>query len=115
MKKLLAIALTIIMTISLVGCGKESFEGKWVEDRENGSSIELFSDGTGVYTSAEDTGIFSGQQFSISSWVVEDGRFKITIDVPLFGSTISAYDYEFNGNNLILKDDNGEDSRFIRE
>lgn len=96
--------LTVVMVISLIlfvlsGCGskQDPLVGKWVEDVEDGEVIELFSDRTGVVSN-------SSEQYAITSWLGENGRLKVTIQIPLLGEYAVVYDYEVTSNTLTLSE-----------
>lgn len=99
MKRLISVFVIAMMMIILAGCGskQDPLVGKWVEDAEQGEIIELFSDGTGIVSN-------STEKYTITSWLGENGRLKVTIQMPLIGDYSVAYDYEVTQNTLSLID-----------
>ncbi len=97
MKKILTVFVVIVMMITLVGCGskQDPLVGKWVED-QGVEVLELFSDGTGILTTSE------GTAYSLTSWIAENGRLKLTSQMPLIGEYTFVFDYELNGKVLTV-------------
>ncbi len=111
-KRALSICTTLlIVLLTIVGCGKkEDMTGKWVyTEEETGKTVtmELFSDGTGVY-SEEDWLPYSCE------WSTEKGKFKLEVDTGIFGKISRTIDYELDGDKLVFTDD-GEIDTFYRE
>lgn len=98
MKKLISIFAIVVLVFIISGCGskQDPLVGKWVEDAESGEVLELFSDGTGILTTSE------GSAYSLTSWIAENGRLKITSQMPLVGEYTVAFDYELNGKVLTV-------------
>lgn len=96
MKKTIIIALIIsFVCIILAGCGDSASRlvGKWEPSGDTeGDVIEFFSDGTVVL----DEGQMSG------TYTAEDGRL-----VMRFLWAALSYDYEINGSNLTLINEDG--------
>lgn len=109
-KKALSICTALlIMLLAIAGCGKkENMTGKWVcteEETGETATMELFSDGTGIYTAEE---------LSYScEWTTENGRLKLEVDT-IFGKISNAWDYKLDGDALILTEDE-ESITFYRE
>ncbi|MCM1103252.1 MAG: hypothetical protein NC409_04015 [Clostridium sp.] len=89
----------LIVLLAIAGCSKkESLVGKWVAtDEATGETetMELFSDGSGIYTSYA------------CEWSTENGRLKIEIDTGIFGKVSHVWDYELDGDTLVLSDEDG--------
>lgn len=102
MKKIITVIVISIMVFVLSGCGskQDPLVGRWVEDADAGEVIELFSDGTGVVSNPT-------EQYAITSWLGENGRLKVTMQIPLLGEYTVVYDYEVTLNTLSLIE--GED------
>lgn len=66
------------------------------------ATMELFSDGSGIYTADE---------LSYScAWITENGRLKIEIDAGIFGKISNVADYEIDGDKLMLSDEDQVES-----
>lgn len=99
-KRLFVIALvSVLLTMCLMACGgnqndgkvrsdKEKIVGRWC-DTVNESEMEFFSDGTGTMKSLTDN-----TSYTISSWLLEDGRMKLTCS-SLVGDITVVGSYEF--------------------
>lgn len=100
-KRALSICTTLlIMLLAIAGCGKkEDMTGKWVytvEETGETSTMEFFSDGTGIYT-------VEGMSYSCE-WITEKGRLKLEVDT-IFGKNSQAWDYKLDGDSLMLTKD----------
>lgn len=107
-RRFVKIVLVIMIFCGIVSaCGKkEEITGQWKE--ENGSEIlELFSDGTG--TVKDDDGI----EYSLT-WIAENERLKISVDFGFIGEQTVTYDYKINSSSLILSDEEGEETIYIK-
>ncbi|MCM1103251.1 MAG: hypothetical protein NC409_04010 [Clostridium sp.] len=93
----------LVVLLAITGCGKkEDITGKWVctqEETGETAIMELFSDGTGIYTA-------EGLSYS-SMWITENGRLKIEIDAGIFGKISQVWDYKLDGDALVVTDDGG--------
>lgn len=100
-----------IVLLAIVGCGKkEDLTGKWIYTEEGTgktATMELFSDGTGVYTE-EDWLSYS------CTWSTENGKFKLEIDTGIFGKISQTAEYKLDGDKLVFTDD-GESDTYYRE
>ncbi len=111
-KRALSICTTLlIMLLAIAGCGKkEDMTGKWVytaEETGETSTLEFFSDGTGICTVDESS-------YSCT-WIIENGRLKIEIDGGIFGRSSYAYDYKLDGDTLVLTTNGGRSGTYYRE
>ncbi|MGN0326351.1 MAG: hypothetical protein ACI4DW_08560 [Lachnospiraceae bacterium] len=112
MKKFrLLVAIVTVLMVVLSGCGSKSLVGTWVEDSDRPETLELFSDGTGRLSSQ--SGFITS--LTITSWLAEDDRLKITVQAPLLGEYTFVEDYEVNKDTLTLTDDDGEETIYIRQ
>lgn len=114
MKKIFSlIALIVLLCISTLGCGKEEPEitGKWMlKDATVPVSLELYSDGTGVLCNYEDDSVTNSYE---CSWVAEDGRIKLSINLGITTETTTS-DYILTENTLTL-DFEDDSVTYIRE
>lgn len=103
------IAVFIMLTILLVGCGKgEDLTGRWVcSDEGIATNLELFSDGTGTLTQ-------DNQTYSIS-WIAENGRLKISASLGLLGEYAESAAYELKGNSITFTYDDDTVEHYTRE
>lgn len=108
MKKKVLVILCSLMMILLVGCGLKTstLVGSWATDAEEKADFELYSDGTGI--EKEEIGSFALE------WIAENGKLKVTIDTGLFGKIAASYSYKLSEDTLILTDDDGEETTYIR-
>ncbi|MBD5469108.1 MAG: hypothetical protein HDR21_13280 [Lachnospiraceae bacterium] len=103
-KRIISICMAaLVVLLAIAGCGKkESLVGKWVfteEETGETATMELFSDGTGIYTA-------EGLSYSCA-WITENGRLKLEIDAGMFGKLSHVWDYELDGDTLIVSDEDG--------
>lgn len=100
-RSLLIVLLIVTMTLFFVGCEKKEpdLTGKWIESEED-ASLELYSDGTGIIAETGSDGSY--QQYSCT-WIAEDGRIKITMDLGILGNISDSADYELTEDTLTLK------------
>lgn len=89
------VLMIIVMMFAVTGCGKESkmekevksaqkvLAGTWV-DTNNETTIELFSDNTGIMSYTD-----GSKSFSITSWIYENNRIKFTCS-SIVGDVIVA-------------------------
>lgn len=73
-KKCLAILLMMVMVVCFIGCSKKEPEitGKWESSDENDlTSLELYSDGTGIFKNYDEDGSLNSYG---CTWIAEYGR-----------------------------------------
>lgn len=101
-KKFLTILLIMVMVVCFIGCGKKEpqITGKWTSlDESDLTSLELYSDGTGIFNNYDEDGSLSSYG---CTWIAEDGRLKISIDFGLLGTSSTSFDYELTQDTLSL-------------
>ena len=111
MKRLIsALIVAMLVITTLTGCGskQDPLVGRWVEDAETAEVLELFSDGTGILTTSE------GNVYSLTSWIAENDRLKLTTQMPLIGESTFVFDYELNGKVLTVTVE-GQSSTYTKE
>ncbi len=110
MKRLIAVIVIAMMVMSLAGCGskQDPLVGKWIEDVEPAGTLELFSDGTGILTTS------AGNAYTITSWLAENGRLKLTTQMPFIGESTFVFDYEISGKVLTVMVEDGS-STYTKE
>lgn len=110
MKRFIKVLIMAMLVCMLTGCGnkQDPLVGKWVEDAEPAEVLELFSDGTGILTTSD------GTDYSITSWIAENDRLKLTIVMPILGESTMAFDYELKGKVLTVTIE-GESSTYQNE
>lgn len=94
MKKILAIALTLILVISLAACASESLVGKWVF---GGNTIEFTEDGK-VSVNVNGTLNYDG------TYEVEGDKIVMTVSTML-GEKTEEFTYTLKGKSLTLNGD----------
>lgn len=104
MKKKVTVILCSLLMILLVGCGgnaSNSIIGQWVNiDENDGDSFEFFSDGTGIIIDSD------GTTHSVT-WIAENERIKITVDMGILGEWSSSCDYKLDKDSLTIDDGEG--------
>lgn len=101
-KKFLTILLMMVMIACFIGCSKKEPEitGKWTSlDESDLTSLELYSDGTGIFNNYDEDGSLSSYS---CTWIAEDGRLKISTDFGLLGTSSTSFDYELTQDTLSL-------------
>ena len=104
MKKILMGAFLILLPLLVTGCEK-SIEGKWKSVDTNNEYYYIFNkDNTCSY------------EMTIArldcTYEKKDGTLKILFDGK---EKQHIYEYRFEKNNLIIKDNTGKDNKFIKE
>lgn len=108
------IAVFIMLTILLVGCGKgEDLTGKWkFSDDITSETIELFSDGTGIMEGTNT----EGEDYKYDcTWVAENGRIKFTLDLGVFGDSSITYDYKYSKSELTFISEDGDEGIYYKQ
>ena len=119
MKRIVAIALVMLIGVSIIGCGKdkrtdaEKFVGTW-ELEQNGEpgswteTLVVFSDGTAYSTSYPNKKPEDVYEAVYNSWTMENGYMKYNITA--LGTTEDAITkYEFiDSDTLVLGEDSEE-------
>lgn len=106
MRKNIVFTLMIfVLTIILVGCGKEGLVGSWQSEAYSGAYVYTFNaDGTGIYNA-------SGNKMEFT--YTTDGE-KISILYP--GNTVPFEStYKIDGNSLNIVDSFGKDTIYKRK
>lgn len=120
-KRLLFMPLIIILFFSFVSCSKKEPEitGKWILALEDGvettdeeNYLDFYSDGTGIASGTDSDGLLWHYD---CTWVTEDGRLKLTLNLGLLGSTANSYAYEIDGDTLILTNDDKNTATYYKE
>jgi len=104
MKKLVALALVLILGLSLCACGEVSMEGycgtwvreKWIDQQSGeqvGVTIDLYGDGTFRRTVNNSV---SGNQIYTGTWYIEDATIVMNIQKLVDGSDPAHFDAEGN-------------------
>ena len=117
MKKILSVIISIcLLTIIFTGCGTELVEnmiiGTWsTQTKTIGVVTEIEytfnEDGTGVMTSVLGIGI-------ATKYMIDEDKLTIITDTPAIQKTF-VYTYEFDGDNMILTESDGDVLTFIKE
>jgi len=121
MKKKVLVILCSLLMILIVGCGESgnSLTGQWVNEDESErdeNPFELFSDSTVIEFFSDGTAIISYSSGLTNSvnWVVENERIKLTLDTGIFGNIATSYSYKLSKDTLVLTDDEGKETTYIR-
>ncbi len=105
MKKFLLVALVLVSTFMLVGCGKKGLVGKWASEQYSGQFVYTFNeDGTGNYDAMG----------TVREFTYQTNEDKISIlykgDTVPFEST-----FTLDGDKLNVKDSLGNDTIYNRK
>lgn len=117
------VLLIVVMMFGITGCGKESkaekeaksaqkvLSGKWI-DTNNETTIELFSDNTGIMSYTD-----GSKSFSISSWLYENDRIKFTCSSIVGDINISGKCEIIDDDTWIYTDEDNENdfTKYVRE
>lgn len=123
MKRIVAIALVMLIGVSIIGCGKdkrtdaEKFVGTWEMDTDDEpdswhDTIVVFSDGTAYATSYCNSDPDVKYDAVYNSWTMENGYFKYNLSA--FG-TVEDYmdEYQFiDSDHIVFGVDNSDKDKW---